>query len=1092
MAIACLSCATHAATTRAEDTEEVLVWDHWANQSANGDKLIQPVREKYARSKQQEVLSESKGNVAKVDELVEEKREKDSLPRIQHEDTIAPDSAEDAFDTNNNDNDAPNVSGPESRDISPEERIRIDTEDKDTDFVTDEAIPPRADVSGSDDDGNLVATGHHTISSESSHSNAETEDEGEIRGEISIDEDMAEPVTDDLVEERASTENDADTNEVSHAESSNSANENASDALIAGGKERASRNTPGDLSFNAENDLEIESSSGSTETEGNVGLGLEPLHHKGDSIAIEDKIDPDIQDASTIKSTVEESEMAYTGGQTSNRTPAVEKVDNLPETSASGSEESELKRDSLPISDGTPEAGLRPETGGAEVDNEESETEINSDPSPLEKEAEDIIPTVDNDNSNKPSAVSDDNNQSTDGHDVDSRVTAGKAALSGGIDIALDTSDEDDKAEDGMAEDGKGEDGKAQDLIPEEGLAPIDDVSIQNEDRVSMGEEIGQAISVDGGNPSDTVYAEEGIIKRKPDIQSTADKVESESLHPENITHSAEPSSTSTLSASIDEGSLPNDSNVKRESKAEDQKDLSDSADEDMPLANETVIDEGTIKAPLYIYEDDDVIDFDPEPNSASASSASVDQDHLRNDPNLKRESKPEDQKDPSDSTCEDIPLANETIISEEATIKAPVDIYEDDDIIDFDAIDRKIGTKSKEDSGTASDSKESADATVVANKSVDMEDPVVTHDEQDIPESKTHVSSTDKADSEHATEEDSKKESGPKKGSLADFFNKVSKGDDKLGKTGSSQAGRMKVAKVESVAQDDPVHQRVVEKSIPDPIVKNEQPGRHDATSDVAPEQTGGWGVRKHEAATKSVFPDGSIPRVTYSRTDPIADTAGEIPLIYRAADTDFVTGSASKAEEETKDSTGDSELPARVQQKSANSEFVDGLDDIDKFLENVDPPDELDVGAAGSSIQEVFFGQSTQILIKRVKLGGQIVRRKFTQVRVEFDQFIARRRDEDGEFALITREEVEAVAQKFKRFSIRALRGAQDLLDDLFVDDVLDDDLLDLDIGLDKVQAKLGSLREKLAINRYGNDAALKKGFDADVDAFIRQRLS
>ncbi|GAX19955.1 hypothetical protein FisN_1Lh573 [Fistulifera solaris] len=55
----------------------------------------------------------------------------------------------------------------------------------------------------------------------------------------------------------------------------------------------------------------------------------------------------------------------------------------------------------------------------------------------------------------------------------------------------------------------------------------------------------------------------------------------------------------------------------------------------------------------------------------------------------------------------------------------------------------------------------------------------------------------------------------------------------------------------------------------------------------------------------------------------------------------------------------------------KSPNSEFVEGLDDIDKFFEGVDVPDELDVGAVGSSLQEVLMGQGTQIVIKRLKMG-------------------------------------------------------------------------------------------------------------------------
>ena len=43
------------------------------------------------------------------------------------------------------------------------------------------------------------------------------------------------------------------------------------------------------------------------------------------------------------------------------------------------------------------------------------------------------------------------------------------------------------------------------------------------------------------------------------------------------------------------------------------------------------------------------------------------------------------------------------------------------------------------------------------------------------------------------------------------------------------------------------------------------------------------------------------------------------------------------------------------------SNAEFVSGLDDVHKFLEEVDLPDELDVGAGGTSIQEVLESDRT-----------------------------------------------------------------------------------------------------------------------------------
>ena len=54
----------------------------------------------------------------------------------------------------------------------------------------------------------------------------------------------------------------------------------------------------------------------------------------------------------------------------------------------------------------------------------------------------------------------------------------------------------------------------------------------------------------------------------------------------------------------------------------------------------------------------------------------------------------------------------------------------------------------------------------------------------------------------------------------------------------------------------------------------------------------------------------------------------------------------------EETQSRGEDTEKPVDNTTSSAthdaNSDFVEGLDDIDKFFEGVDPPDELDVGAS------------------------------------------------------------------------------------------------------------------------------------------------
>lgn len=97
--------------------------------------------------------------------------------------------------------------------------------------------------------------------------------------------------------------------------------------------------------------------------------------------------------------------------------------------------------------------------------------------------------------------------------------------------------------------------------------------------------------------------------------------------------------------------------------------------------------------------------------------------------------------------------------------------------------------------------------------------------------------------------------------------------------------------------------------------------------------------------------------------------------PLGFGSAeDDDDATSTGSTSEEEpSKTKEPDDDLSA----KSINSDFVEGLDDIDKFFEGVDPPDELDVGASGSSIQEVLLRKGREILVKRIRLGVGFTRR-------------------------------------------------------------------------------------------------------------------
>jgi hypothetical protein len=103
-------------------------------------------------------------------------------------------------------------------------------------------------------------------------------------------------------------------------------------------------------------------------------------------------------------------------------------------------------------------------------------------------------------------------------------------------------------------------------------------------------------------------------------------------------------------------------------------------------------------------------------------------------------------------------------------------------------------------------------------------------------------------------------------------------------------------------------------------------------------------------------------------------------------------LTGKERNAEKQGADSNGNSS-----NKRSVNTQFVEGLDDIHKLFEGVDP---LDVGAAGSSMQEVLMGQGTRIVIKRVSMAFRAVRNGFVQTR---DKLMARLNSDDHGFRAV-----------------------------------------------------------------------------------------
>ena len=465
------------------------------------------------------------------------------------------------------------------------------------------------------------------------------------------------------------------------------------------------------------------------------------------------------------------------------------------------------------------------------------------------------------------------------------------------------------------------------------------------------------------------------------------------------------------------------------------------------------------------------------------------------------------------ESVTESIHVEGVAAINETGPDKTLASAYVDDSIIDFDAIDSDTVVptlEAKEDSYSSVDRNHNDTAVDKTAERMSME-----YDSERV------LSEQATADN---IQHDPAKGSTPKKGSLAEFFNKVSKGGEQLSTSAPTSpvtAASNKNATVNMIARNEPVIEKTI--SLPEKEKKDSRLHERAVDDDHTPKYTGSWGYRKHSTSANSRVPDDALRQLLGYIKEPGNSEGKDAPRAERHAFSDDLGWDAAETrveehsknmasdhipddggdvaetgdENQSKDSAAeyvtDIKNEAKVQ-KSVNSEFVDGLDDIDKFLEAVDPPDELDVGAAGSSIQEVLIGQSAQILIKRVKLGvhfvSKFVRRKVAKAKTKIDEFVARRTDKDGDFALVTRQDVEAAAKKLMRIFTRVLKGIKELLDEISGDE-FDEDVLDLDFDLNKMQAKIDSLREKQVLPGPGNIAAMKEDVDAYADTLSHQHL-
>lgn len=103
-------------------------------------------------------------------------------------------------------------------------------------------------------------------------------------------------------------------------------------------------------------------------------------------------------------------------------------------------------------------------------------------------------------------------------------------------------------------------------------------------------------------------------------------------------------------------------------------------------------------------------------------------------------------------------------------------------------------------------------------------------------------------------------------------------------------------------------------------------------------------------------------------NQLDAVADRMSTIPDVGHEEE-DISSPTIHSSSSTTTSTVSISTTTSSTSNAQANRQFVDGLDDLPKLFESVEVPDELDVGADGSSMQEVLVGQGIKILWKHVK---------------------------------------------------------------------------------------------------------------------------
>jgi hypothetical protein len=139
----------------------------------------------------------------------------------------------------------------------------------------------------------------------------------------------------------------------------------------------------------------------------------------------------------------------------------------------------------------------------------------------------------------------------------------------------------------------------------------------------------------------------------------------------------------------------------------------------------------------------------------------------------------------------------------------------------------------------------------------------------------------------------------------------------------------------------------------------------------------------------------------------------------------------------------------------EAPQSQFLEGLDDLDKLFEDVDPPDELDI-SLGSSMQEILVGRGIQIVRKRVVKGLQALQRALRQIRLAVKNKIT---TEEGSLRLVSKEELVQAGQWLVRGTRRTYDTLQIFLDDLFEGNGEDETILADDDMLKEIQKRTGA---------------------------------